>query len=83
MTKFTFSAALVAGMIAAAPTLAQDILVVVHGQANDPFWSVVKNGVDKAAEDTGANVDFRSPETFDRGRAVGKAVISGADFRWS
>ncbi len=65
MTKFTFTAALVAGMAVAAPALAQDILVVVHGQANDPFWSVVKNGVDKAAEDTGANVDFRSPETFD------------------
>lgn len=65
MSKFTYSAALVAGMMAAAPVMAQDILVVVHGQANDPFWSVVKNGVDKAAEDTGANVDFRSPETFD------------------
>ncbi|SDF27416.1 monosaccharide ABC transporter substrate-binding protein, CUT2 family (TC 3.A.1.2.-) [Salipiger thiooxidans] len=65
MTKFTYTAALVAGMTVAAPALAQDILVVVHGQANDPFWSVVKNGVDKAAEDTGANVEFRSPETFD------------------
>jgi simple sugar transport system substrate-binding protein len=56
----------------AAPVLAQDIIVVVHGQANDPFWSVVKNGVDKAAEDTSANVDFRSPETFDTvfGRSV-------------
>ncbi|MGX9857098.1 sugar ABC transporter substrate-binding protein (plasmid) [Limimaricola variabilis] len=49
----------------AAPAIAQDIIVVAHGQANDPFWSVVKNGADKAAEDTGANVDFRSPETFD------------------
>jgi simple sugar transport system substrate-binding protein len=65
MTKLATSAALFAGMALAAPAVAQDILVVVHGQANDPFWSVVKNGVDKAAEDTGANVDFRSPETFD------------------
>jgi simple sugar transport system substrate-binding protein len=40
-------------------------LPLSHGQANDPFWSVVKNGVDKAAEDTGANVDYRAPETFD------------------
>ena len=52
-------------MTVAAPAMAQDIIVVAHGQANDPFWSVVKNGVEKAAKDTGANVDFRSPETFD------------------
>ncbi len=65
MTKFFKTAALLAGMSVAAPAFAQEIIVVVHGQANDPFWSVVKNGVEKAAEDTGANVDFRSPETFD------------------
>jgi simple sugar transport system substrate-binding protein len=45
--------------------MAQDIIVVSHGQANDPFWSVVKNGVDFAAKQTGANVSYRAPETFD------------------
>jgi simple sugar transport system substrate-binding protein len=53
---------------AVAPALAQDapsIIVVSHGQANDPFWSVVKNGVDYAAQETGANVSYRAPETFD------------------
>ncbi|WP_090112527.1 sugar ABC transporter substrate-binding protein [Limimaricola pyoseonensis] len=65
MTKIAKTAVLLAAMGVAAPALAQDIIVVAHGQANDPFWSVVKNGADKAAEDTGANVDFRSPETFD------------------
>ena len=30
---------------------AVDIIVVSHGQANDPFWSVAKNGVDKACKD--------------------------------
>lgn len=49
----------------AAPVAAQDIIVVVHGQANDSFWSVVKNGVEEAGRDTGVNVDYRSPETFD------------------
>lgn len=49
----------------AAPVMAANIIVVAHGQANDPFWSVVKNGVEKAAKDTGATVEFRSPETFD------------------
>ncbi len=41
------------------------IIVVSHGQANDPFWSVVKNGVTKAADDMKVNVDYRAPETFD------------------
>ena len=42
-----------------------NIVVVSHGQASDPFWSVVKNGVAEAAKDTGAKVDYRAPETFD------------------
>lgn len=49
----------------AGPAMAADIIVVSHGQANDPFWSVVKNGVELAAKHTGANVDYRAPETFD------------------
>ena len=65
MTKLLKTVALVAAVGFTAPAVAQDILVVAHGQANDPFWSVVKNGVDAAAKDTGANVEFRSPETFD------------------
>lgn len=66
MTNFIKKAALAAALgFAATPAMATDIIVVSHGQANDPFWSVVKNGVDKAAEHTGANVDYRAPETFD------------------
>lgn len=52
-----------------APALAQNqdvhIIVVTHGQANDPFWSVVKNGVAQAAKDMNVKVDYRAPETFD------------------
>ncbi len=46
---------------------AQDmrIVVVTHGQAADPFWSVVKNGVDAAAKDMGARVEYHAPESFD------------------
>lgn len=39
--------------------------MVAHGQANDPYWSVVKNGVEATGKDTGANVEFRSPEISD------------------
>ena len=72
-----------AAMIAAAsPAFAVDIIVVAHGQANDPFWSVVKNGVEKAGKDTGANVEFRSPETFDMvqmGQMIDAAVNQEPD----
>ena len=65
MKKLFATVATAAMVAAAAPAFAADIIVVAHGQANDPFWSVVKNGVEKAAEHTGATVDYRSPETFD------------------
>jgi len=41
------------------------IVVVSHGQASDPFWSVVKNGVDAAATDMGVTVEYQAPQTFD------------------
>lgn len=41
------------------------IEVVSHGQASDPFWSVVKNGVDAAAKDMGVTVTYSAPDTFD------------------
>lgn len=64
--KTMLKSTLVASMLVAAPVaMATDIIVVSHGQASDPFWSVVKNGVERAAKDTGANVDYRAPETFD------------------
>lgn len=65
MKKLLSTVATAATFAIAAPAFAADIIVVSHGQANDAFWSVVKNGVEKAAEHTGANVDYRSPETFD------------------
>lgn len=65
MKKFARTLIAAAAMSVAAPALAADIVVVTHGQANDPFWSVVKNGVEMAAKHTGANVDYRAPETFD------------------
>lgn len=58
--------ALAVGMTVA-PALAQDvsIIAVTHGQASDPFWSIVKNGITQAGKDSGVTVDYRAPETFD------------------
>lgn len=61
-------AAAALAVASAAPAVGQQanrIIVVSHGQASDPFWSVVKNGVTKAAADLKVAVDYRAPETFD------------------
>jgi simple sugar transport system substrate-binding protein len=60
---------LAGGTIAPAAVVAQDddirIEVVSHGQASDPFWSVVQNGVLAAAADMGVTVNYSAPPTFD------------------
>src|SRR6266511_1359179 len=56
--------------------------VVTHGQASDPFWSVVKNGVDQAAKDEGVTVSYQAPGTFDMvamSRLIDAAVASKPD----
>ncbi len=62
------AAAAIAAVASAAPAVSAEtphIIVVTHGQANDPFWSVVKNGVVAAGKETGVTVEYRAPETFD------------------
>ena len=49
-----FILALAAWAMMSVSALAVDIIVVSHGQANDPFWSVAKNGVDAGCKDMGA-----------------------------
>ena len=44
---------------------ATDVIVVSHGQANDPFWSVAKNGVDSACKDMNITCRYTAPGTFD------------------
>jgi simple sugar transport system substrate-binding protein len=58
------------------------IVVVVHGQASDPFWSVVKNGVDQAATDMRVTVEYQAPGTFDMvamAQLIDAAVASNPD----
>jgi len=57
-------------------------VVVTHGQASDPFWSVVKNGVDAAAADMGVTVEYQAPGTFDMvemSQLIDAAVASEPD----
>jgi simple sugar transport system substrate-binding protein len=67
-TKLVFWLALAASSLVPVAGLAQkkpDIIVVTHGQALDPFWSVVRNGVEVAAQETGSDVQYWAPENFD------------------
>ncbi len=58
------------------------IVVITHGQASDPFWSVVKNGVDAAAADMRVTVEYQAPATFDMvamAQLIDAAVASDPD----
>ena len=44
------------------------IAMVSHGQASDPFWAVVKKGLDDAARQTGVAASYRAPDTYDVAR---------------
>ena len=84
LNKFLAASAIVAAS-AVSPAMAQDdirIVVVSHGQASDPFWSVVKNGVDTAQEELGITVEYLAPDTYNMVRMaqlIDAAVASGPD----
>jgi simple sugar transport system substrate-binding protein len=44
------------------------IVVITHGQASDPFWSIVKRGGQDAGRQTGVAVSYRAPDTYDIAR---------------
>jgi simple sugar transport system substrate-binding protein len=81
-----FAAALLAAMLIPTAGSAQQgpyrFVVVTHGQASDPFWSVVKNGVDQAAKDMGVSVEYQAPPRFDMvamSQLIDAAVASKPD----
>lgn len=59
------------------------IVVVTHGQASDPFWSVVSNGVaDADATYACVETEYQAPETFDMvamSQLIDAAVASAPD----
>ncbi|MEM9523469.1 MAG: sugar ABC transporter substrate-binding protein [Pseudomonadota bacterium] len=67
-TLLTTAAALVVGAnvaFADGHTAPANIVVVTHGSDTDAFWGVVRNGVEVAAQHTGANVQYRNPASGD------------------
>ncbi len=58
------------------------IVFVTHGQASDPFWSVVQNGARQAGRDLGVRVEYQAPESFDMvtmGQLIDAAAASKPD----
>jgi simple sugar transport system substrate-binding protein len=78
-SKITFWLAYAASLLIPFACFAQKkpkIIVVTHGQASDPFWLMVRNGVETAARETDSEVEYHAPEKFDLG-AMSK-LIEGA-----
>ncbi|WP_374652898.1 sugar ABC transporter substrate-binding protein [Dongia sp.] len=65
-------------------SLANDVRVifVTHGQPGDPYWEIIKNGMNEAAAKLGDTVEYRSPATFsneEMKRLIAEAVASRPD----
>ena len=56
------------GIAARAQDAQVEIAVVTHGQAADPFWTVVRNGMTQAAQETGTRTSYRAPDVYDARR---------------
>ncbi len=57
-------------------------IVISHGQAADPFWSVVQNGANQAGEDMDVSVEYQAPTTYDMvamSQLIDAAVASEPD----
>ena len=73
------------GLLSAASIAAADpthVVFVTHGQSGDPYWSVVKNGMDDAAKTLGVKAEYLAPETFDMakmGQMIDAVVASKPD----
>lgn len=57
-------------------------VIISHGQAADPFWSVVQNGAAQAADDLAVSVEYQAPTTYDvvaMSQLIDAAVASNPD----
>jgi len=84
-SKIAFCLAYAASLLIPFACFAQKkpkIIVVTHGQALDPFWLMVRNGVETAAKETDSEVEYHAPEKFDLGamsKLIDVAVSSKPD----
>ena len=80
-TKLALGLVMLTGLAGVA-TAQTRIVFVTHGQSADPYWSVVKNGMDDAAKALGVEAEYLHPETFDMAKMaqlIDAAVASSPD----
>jgi simple sugar transport system substrate-binding protein len=51
------------------------VIFITHGQAGDPYWNAIKNGLAEAAKTFNADVQYEAPDVFDMA-AMGKMIDS-------
>ncbi len=58
--------AVLATGIATSPSLADStrVVFVTHGQSTDPYWAIIKNGMNDAATKLGVTVEYHAPANF-------------------
>lgn len=49
------------------------VIFITHGQAGDPYWNAIKNGLAEAAKTFNADVQYEAPDVFDMS-AMGKLI---------
>jgi simple sugar transport system substrate-binding protein len=80
-------ASILIALLAVTAARAQDeeslrFIMVTHGPVTDGFWATVKSAAEQAAEETGTELVYRAPETFDLDRMaslVNEAVAERPD----
>lgn len=71
-------------LLGAAASWANDVRVVfvTHGQSADPYWQIVKNGMNEAASKLGIVVEYHAPSTFSMdqmNKLIADAIASRPD----
>jgi simple sugar transport system substrate-binding protein len=58
------------------------VVYITHGQAGDPYWNAIKNGLAEAGKDFDTDVSYQSPDVFDMSamsKMIDAAVASKPD----
>jgi simple sugar transport system substrate-binding protein len=58
------------------------IVFITHGQASDPFWTIVKRGLGDAQRQSGTGVSYRAPDRFSierMRRYIEEAIVDKPD----
>ncbi len=58
------------------------VVFVTHGQSNDPYWNIIKSGMNDAATKLGVTVEYHAPARFsteEMKRLIADAVASHPD----